>query len=99
MKAGRSRTLSIEGVGLCDCLQEPRQCGEVTEDGEPDAIPVESASVRRCLHRSVASARGLRRASLPSVGAFAPADSRARVRAGRSPSAAARAVADSPWIS
>jgi hypothetical protein len=30
--------------GLCDCLQEPRQCGEVTEDGEPNAIPTDSAS-------------------------------------------------------
>jgi hypothetical protein len=38
-----------ERFGLCDCLQEPRQCGEVTEDGEPNAIPVDSASNRRRL--------------------------------------------------
>ena len=42
---------SGEDFGLCDCLQEPRQCGEVTGDGEPNAIPINSASVRRCLPR------------------------------------------------
>ena len=33
--AGRSQAVASEGFGLCDCLQEPCQCGEVTEDGEP----------------------------------------------------------------
>ena len=40
-------------------MQEPRQCGEVTEDGEPNAIPVDSALVRRRLPRGVAFARRL----------------------------------------
>jgi hypothetical protein len=38
---GARRHSEAEGFGLCDYLQEPRQCGEVTEDGEPNAIPVE----------------------------------------------------------
>ena len=45
-------------------MQEPRQCGEVTEEGEPNAIPVYSATVRGCLPRGVASARRLPAAAL-----------------------------------
>src|SRR4051794_39916194 len=35
------RNSEARAFGLCDYLQEPRQCEEVTEDGEPNAIPVE----------------------------------------------------------
>ena len=56
---GRSDELVRDGFGLCDVVREPRQCREVTEDGEPNAIPVDSASLRRRLPRGVASARRL----------------------------------------
>src|SRR3954447_26718615 len=38
---GARRNSEARAFGLCDYLQEPRQCEEVTEDGEPNAIPVE----------------------------------------------------------
>src|SRR3954454_2320246 len=83
---GARRNSEARAFGLCDYLQEPRQCEEVTEDGEPNAIPAElgvgSALPAYGCRVTLADVAGARRQFAASPRWPGPARPRRRVRTG-----------------